>query len=86
MEFAAYVNGTGCDSRMKIFIDSEDGEEIGECVIGRDGGVVKTVVKNVTGRHALFFKVETDYTGWTSDMFAGRNLFEFKSFVFMKNN
>ncbi|MBD5156642.1 MAG: family 43 glycosylhydrolase [Butyrivibrio sp.] len=86
MEFAAYVNGTGCDSRMKLLIDAEDGEEIGECVIGRDGGVAKAVVRNVTGRHALFFKVETDYTGWTSDMFAGRNLFEFKSFVFMKEN
>lgn len=84
MEFAAYVNGTGCDSRIKIMLDSEDGEVIGECAVGRDSGIARAVVSAVTGRHAVFFMAETDYTGWTADMFAGRSLFELKAFVFMK--
>lgn len=84
MEFTALTNGFGCDCNVSIHIDSEDEEEIGVCHIGRDGGVISCVTKSVTGRHALFFKVTTDYTGWTGDFFKGRNLFELKSFVFEK--
>lgn len=84
MEFSARVNGAGCDSKLHILIDGEDGEEIGVCPIGRNGGEITAVVKAVTGRHAVFFKVGTDYGGWTADYFAGRNLFELRDFVFMK--
>lgn len=84
MEFAANINGFGCDSILHILIDGENGTEIGSCKIGRDGGVVSTTVKNVTGRHAVFFKVTTEYSGWTAEFFKGRQLFELKSFVFMK--
>ena len=84
MEFAAYVNGMGCDCHLHILVDSEDGKEIGVCDIGRDNGVYSTVVENVTGRHAVYFKVSTDYHGWTGEYFKERTLFEFKSFVFMK--
>ncbi len=84
MEFSAMINGFGCDCHMHILIDGEDGEEIGVCEIGHDSGVVSTVVKNVTGRHSVFFRITTDYSGWTGDYFKTRMLFELKSFVFMK--
>lgn len=84
MEFAASVNGFGMDCKVHIMIDSEDGEEIGCFAVGHDNGTISAVVKSVTGRHAVYFKVTTDYTGWTASMFENRTLFEFKSFVFMK--
>ena len=72
----------GCDCHMHIFADDE---EIGVCDIGQDGGIVKAVVKAVTGRRAVYFKISTDYSGWTSDYFKGRSLFELSEFVFMKS-
>lgn len=82
--FAARIGGCGCDCTLHILIDSEDGTEIGCCPIGHDDALVKTRVCSVTGRHALFFKITTGYTGWTADYFKGRSLFELKSFVFFK--
>ena len=84
MELAVNINGCGCDSKLHILIDGEDGEEIGVLDIGRDSAVINGVVKAVTGRHSLFFKVSTQYGGWTGEFFKGRQLFELKSFVFMK--
>lgn len=84
MDFSAMINGFGCDAKLHIRIDSENGEEIGVCNIGHDSGMVSAVVKSVTGRHALFFTVTTEYGGWTADYFKNRSLFELKSFVFMK--
>ncbi len=93
MEFAAAVNGCGCESVLHIRIDGEEGEEIGCCLVGACGGVARAVVKNVTGRHAVFFRVSTGYhsspdgqgdSDWIAGFFAGRILFELKSFVFMK--
>ena len=84
MELAVNINGCGCDSKLHVLIDGEDGEEIGVLDICRDSAVINGVVKAVTGRHSLFFKVSTEYGGWTGDFFKGRQLFELKSFVFMK--
>ena len=85
MEFSADTNGLGCDCHLHILIDGEDGEEIGVCEIGKNGGAVSTVIKSVTGRHSVFFKVSTDYPDdWRKGFFADKHLFEFKSFVFMK--
>lgn len=84
MGFLARVNGMGCDCRLHILLDGEDGEEIGCCTIGHNSGIVEIAVKNVTGRHAVFFKVTTDYTGWTADYFKERCLFELLDFVFTK--
>ena len=78
------VNGCGCDCKVHILIDGENGEEIGSVSIGKDSGVVSAVVKNVTGRHSVFFKVTTDYTGWTGEYFRNRCLFELQEFVFTK--
>ena len=52
MEFAAQINGFGCDCHMHILIDGENGEEIGVVDIGHDSGTVSAIVKNVTGRHS----------------------------------
>lgn len=85
MDFSVDVNGMGCDSILHVLIDGEDGEEIGSVSIGRNGGVLNTAVKAVTGRHSVFFKVTTNYADdWTGEPFKNRCLFELKSFVFMK--
>lgn len=84
MEFTAKVNGFGCDCTLHILIDAENGEEIGQCSIGHDNTLLHTRVKSVSGRHALFFKVTTAYSGWTAEYFKDRTLFELKSFIFMK--
>lgn len=84
MEFTADIEGLGLDSRIHILIDGEDGEEIGCLDVGRNGGVLTTVVKAVTGRHSVFFKISTDYKGWTAGYFNQRSLFALKKFVFIK--
>lgn len=85
MEFAASVVGTGCSSTVRILIDDpENGEEIGSCQIGANDGVYKAAVKNVCGRHAVYFVVNHNYSGWFVDAFADRNLFDFKEFTFLK--
>lgn len=86
MKFAAETIGRGCDSQIHILIDSyENGEKIGVLNVGRSGGTVTAVVRNVTGRHALYFKVTTDYgDDWIGQQLKGRQLFDLKSFVFMK--
>lgn len=86
MKLAAETIGRGCDSQVHILIDSyENGEEIGVLNVGRGGGTVTAVVRNVTGRHALYFKVMTNYgDDWIGQQFKGRQLFDLKSFVFMK--
>ena len=84
MEFAAKVNGSGCNATIRILIDGEDGEEIGKCVIGASSGTYSAIVKNVTGRHSVFFRIEHNYTGWFVDWYKERHLFELESFVFMK--
>ena len=82
MEFAARVNGLGCNCKLHILLDGST--EIGVCEIGPDDGVIRTVVQNVTGRHALFFRVTTEYNGWSGEYFKNRFLFEWKDFVFAK--
>lgn len=86
MEFAVDTEGLGCDSEIHLHIDREDGKEIGVCCIGKDGGACTTVVEKVTGRHALYLVVKTQYpsAGWTATFFENRPLFVLKSFVFMK--
>ncbi len=85
MEFVAKVRGRGCNSRIKILLDDyESGEEIGVCNMGLDNGVCKSVVKNVTGIHGVYFIVEDITEGWGKDMFKGRCLFDLESFVFTK--
>ncbi len=84
MEISVKINGMGADAKLHVLIDSEDGEEIGMIRIGHDNTVITETVKAVTGRHAVFFKVDTDYSGWTAEYFENRPLFELISFTFLK--
>jgi len=99
MEFSVNVRGFGCKSKIRILIDSyvleknaDDsgsadtavGAEIGVCEVGMNDGIYSTIVKKVTGRHAVFFIIEENFGGWFKDMFKGRNLFDLLSFVFNK--
>lgn len=84
MEFAAKVNGSGCSATIKILIDGEDGTEIGECKIGSSSGTYTSIIKNVSGRHSVFFKITHNYEGWFVDWYKDRHLFELESFVFIK--
>lgn len=84
MEISVKINGMGADAKLHILIDSEDGEEIGMVRIGHDNTIITETVKAVTGRHAVFFKVDTDYSGWTAEYFENRPLFELISFTFLK--
>ena len=85
MEFAIKTDGRGCDSEIHIHLDSEDGKEIGTCLIGKEDGVYTTVVERPTGRHAIYFTVQTSYPkdGWMATFFEGRELFAMHSFTFM---
>ncbi len=76
----------GCSGKLIIRLDSEDGEEIGSCVIGAGDRIVKCPVKAVTGRHAVFMIAESAHEGWdwTKDYFVNRQLFDLEAFVFTK--
>lgn len=78
------INGSGCSGRIRAFIDSPDGEEIGCVEFGSDNAVLSAPVKSINGRHALYLKAEQSYEGWAASMFEGRQLFELVSFVFVK--
>lgn len=82
MELSVDVCGMGCDSILHVLVDNE---EIGQLRIGRNGGIITSRVKAVTGRHSVFFRISTEYPDdWSGESFKSRYLFELKSFVFMK--
>ena len=74
MQIRLKVRGMGSKGRLHILIDSEDGAEIGVVDFGENDGVIGGRVKAVTGRHSVFFKVETDYKGWTAGYLNERSL------------
>ncbi|MGN0166124.1 MAG: family 43 glycosylhydrolase [Lachnospiraceae bacterium] len=84
MEFAVKIRGNGSKAVIHIHIDSPEGELIGDCYTDTSDGVFSTVVKAVTGRHALFFVIERNFGGWFKDMTDGRHLFELENFIFIK--
>lgn len=76
------TEGCGCSGKIHVLIDSPDGEEIGCAEFGANGGIVSAKVRPVSGRHALFLKVEQSYSGWAADMFKGRELFRLNKILF----
>ncbi|MBR1739670.1 MAG: family 43 glycosylhydrolase [Ruminococcus sp.] len=84
LTLALKVRGCGVKCQVKVLIDGEDGEEIGTIDIGTGDGVYRGKVKNVTGRHSLFFKAFHGVEGWTKPWFDTKPLFEAEEFVFMK--
>ena len=84
MQIRLKVRGMGSKGRLHILIDSEDGAEIGVVDFGENDGVIGGRVKAVTGRHALYIRVETGYTGWFADEMKGRQLLQLSELVFIK--
>lgn len=85
MELSFNVTGAGCKSTVKVLLDDyENGEELGVCSIGMHDGEYSARIKSVTGRHAVFFRIEHSYSGWFADSFNDRNLFDLNEFVFRK--
>lgn len=79
------VFGTGCSSRVRVMLDDcENGEEVGVISVDTHDGIYSGRLKNVTGRHALYFKVEYTYQGDFAGDFDDRSLFDLESFVFQK--
>ena len=85
MTLSVKILGTGCESRIRVYIDScEEENEIGSIEVGSCNGVYSGKIKCVSGRHALFFKVEYDYEGYFAKDFEFRNLFDLCSFAVFK--
>ena len=84
MQIRLKVRGMGSKGRLHILIDSEDGEEIGVVDFGENDAVIGGRVKAVTGRHALYIRVETGYTGWFAGEMKGRQLLQLSELVFIK--
>lgn len=84
MQVRLKLRGTGSSGRIRILLDSEDGEEIGSVAFDQSGGVVGGKVKAATGRHAVFFVAEDGYEGWYAEEMKGRQLFMLDEFVFLK--
>ncbi len=78
------LRGTGCRGKILVYIDSDDSEPIGEAVFDANSSIVSAALPAIKGRHAVYLKAESAYTGWAKDMFAGRILFELEEFVFVK--
>ena len=62
------------------------GTEIGVIEIGLGDGIYRGRVRNVTGRHAVYFVAEgnSDTNTWTGSFFKDRVICEFEEFVFLK--
>ena len=81
LNLTAKIYGMGADCKMHIYADDE---EVGVMDIGHGSGEYTARLKNITGRHAVYFKITTDYHGWMGDYFKDRMLFELGEFVFTK--
>lgn len=90
MELALKILGAGCCGRLHVMIDAptqdKGGCEIGVVDIGTGDGVYRARVRNVTGRHALYFRAELNRpdNDWMSNFFEGRSICDVEEFVFMK--
>lgn len=85
MTLCLKIRGMGNKCKLHVLIDGyENGEEIGCGEIGLSDGIYKIRVKNVTGRHAVYFKTDIDNDNWTAPSFKEKCLFELDSFTFIK--
>ena len=84
MQVRMKIRGMGSNGRVRILLDSEDGEEIGCIKFGECDSVIGGRVKAVTGRHALYLVVESGYEGWFANEMKGRQLLALEEFVFIK--
>lgn len=84
MQVRMKLRGRGSRGRIRILLDSENGEEIGSVEFGEDSGVIGGRIRAVTGRHAVYLIAEDGYEGWFAENMKGRQLFELQEFVFIK--
>ena len=84
MEIAFDIKGRGMKSKIEIYADGEDGELLGSCEIDTAEGAYKARIKALSGRHSIFFKINHIYHGFFCDCFKDRELFDLKSFTFIK--
>ncbi len=85
LTLAMKVRGMGVYTTVSVYADSCDEEnKIGTLKIGPGDGVYTCKLKNITGRHALYFKANHGITGWTQGSYDSKVLFEAESFVIMK--
>ena len=86
MTIGIKVRGMGTNCTIRVMADGYDdkGTEIGTVKVGLGDGIYKGKVKNLTGRHSIFFIVEHGVTSWTKSYFDGKQLCEIQEFVFMK--
>ena len=86
LTLALKIRGLGTNCTVKVMIDGYDekGTEIGEVKIGIGDGTYKAKVKNITGRHSVFFKFIHGVTEWTATYFDDKPFCELEEFVFMK--
>lgn len=84
MQIRLKLRGTGSRGRIRVRLDSEDGEELGIIDFAEDSGVAGGRIKAATGRHAVFLVAESGYEGWFAGEMKGRQLFMLDGFVFMK--
>ncbi|MBQ8965929.1 family 43 glycosylhydrolase [Ruminococcus sp.] len=84
LTLAVKVRGMGMRSHVRVLIDGEDGEEVGQLEIGLADGVYKCKIKNITGRHSLFFKTYHGVEGWVKPQFDPKCMFELEYLTVMK--
>lgn len=78
------LRGAGCKGVIRIFVDSDEGEPVGEAAFSEGGGIISAKLPAIKGRHAVYLKAVSCYEGWAADMFKGRKLFELEEFVFVR--
>lgn len=81
MLFNVKTHGLGCDCYIHVYADDE---ELGVVKVGREDENISTRIKAITGKHAVYFKITTDYNVWSAEPLKSRALFELVSFVFSK--
>ena len=83
LTFMCKVLPRGCHGTLHICIDNEK-NEIGVVEFERDSTILKTKVKHVTGRHAVYLIAKSHYKGWSACYFENRQLFDLMAFQFCK--
>ena len=78
------IRGTGCRGSILVYLDSDEGEPVGEVFFTENGGVVSAKLPAIKGRHAVYLAAKSHYEGWAADLFNGRRLFELEEFVFVR--
>ena len=84
MQVRVKLRGTGSRGKIRIVLDSENGEELGAVEFDQNGGVFGGRIKAATGRHVVYLIAEHGYGGWFVDDMKNKELFMLEEFVFLK--